>query len=204
MRPTQRDNRSLLPAVVHRLMLSWRFQVIHAEHLAPVAQEGYVLAVPHASFLIVAAHQRRRGLVTMVSQSRDGDRAAELLSRLGYRVVRGSTSQGGLSALREMVRLGAQHRQFGLTVDGPRGPAWTVQPGVVALAALIEAPIVPVVGNGPGIVWPSWDRLRIPFPGARCRLLFGKPIRVADYPDRARAAADVERELKRLREEAGL
>jgi hypothetical protein len=185
-------------------MRTWRFDVRGGETLERLAAGGYVLAVPHACLLVVAAHHRGSGLVTMVSQSRDGDRAASLLGRLGYDVVRGSTSRGAASAFREMVRRRRPGRLLGLAVDGPRGPAWKVKPGVVHLAAITGLPVVPLVGTGPGLVWPSWDGLRVPSPGARCRLWVGQPLFVARNADRVAAAARVESALRRLREEAGM
>jgi len=193
-----------LAAMLYWLMRSWRFEVIGEERLERLASAGYILAVPHASLLIVAAHHRGRGLLTMVSQSRDGDRAASLLAQLGYRVVRGSTSRGAARALREMYRRTSESRLVGLTVDGPRGPAWHVRPGVAALAARTGLPILPLVANGPGVVWPSWDRLRCPYPGARCRVFAGEPIAVGPDADRRAVACEVERALGVLRREAGL
>lgn len=200
----QSERASCLVGLACRVMLTWRFEVLGRERLLNGTDRGYVLAVPHASLLIVAAHHRARGLVTMVSRSQDGDRAAELLVRLGYHVVRGSTSRGAVGALREMARLVPGQRLFGLTVDGPHGPAWRVQPGIVALAAWRGLPIIPVVGNGPGIVWPSWDRLRLPFPGALCRVAVGEPIWVHSRADRMESLAHLEAALGCLRREVGL
>ena len=63
--------------------------------------------------------------------------------------------------------------------DGPRGPRGTVKAGIVALARLSGAPIVPVA-LGASAEWRlrSWDEFRIPKPFARCVLRFGDPMRV--------------------------
>jgi len=145
-----------------------------------------------------------RGLVTMASRSDDGSLAAMLLDLLGYRVIRGSSSNGASDALRRMARMADPSHSFGLTVDGPRGPAWHVQPGVIALARWTGLPILPVAANGPGIACPSWDRLRIPLPWARCRIVVGAPIPVPLAAERMAVQSVVEDALAILQRAAGL
>src|SRR5262249_62355355 len=72
-------------------------------------------------YLSIQAH-RRQGIVTMASQSKDGELIARWLEANGYVVVRGSSSRGGGQALREMVSPGRSGRKAELTVDGPRRP----------------------------------------------------------------------------------
>ena len=88
-------------------------------------------------FLSIQAH-RREGIVTMASQSKDGEIIAGWLERNGYLVVRGSTTRGGSQALREMVRYVRSGRNAALTVDGPKGPPRVVAPGVVQLATHVR------------------------------------------------------------------
>ena len=80
--------------------------------------------------------------------------------------------------------------------DGPRGPRHQLQPGVVTLAALTDAPIVPMAFSArPARRLRSWDEQLIPLPFARSALVFGEPISVPRDADRERAAKDVERAL---------
>jgi lysophospholipid acyltransferase (LPLAT)-like uncharacterized protein len=81
-----------------------------------------------------------------------------------------------------------------ITPDGPRGPRYQIRDGVIALAQLTGAPIVPV-SNNTGWKWRlgSWDRFQIPLPFARCAIRYGEPMRVP------REATEAERE--RLRQE---
>lgn len=188
---------------------TWRFDVHGAVH-RDACPEGYILALPHSSFLLIASHHRHTGFITMASKSDDGAYAALLLDRLGYDVVRGSTSSGGSAAIREMTRRVLAARDngriptCGLTVDGPRGPAWTVQPGVVALHRWTGLPILPAVATGRGFTIGSWDQLRIPNPFARCDVWYGEPIRAADEEDVPTVCRRAEDALQVLRERAGL
>src|SRR5713101_5014300 len=93
-------------------------------------------------FLSIQAH-RQEGIVTMASRSKDGEIIAGWLESNGYSVVRGSSTRGGSQALREMVRRVRSGRAGALTVDGPTGPPRIVQPGIVQLARLTGAWILP-------------------------------------------------------------
>ncbi len=104
----------------------------------------------------------------MISRSRDGERIARVVERLGYHVVRGSSSRGGARALLEMVRALRKPTLAGHLIDGPRGPRHEVKPGIVAMAQRSRAVLVPMTYF---IRWkwsaPSWDRMQIPLPFAR-------------------------------------
>jgi lysophospholipid acyltransferase (LPLAT)-like uncharacterized protein len=86
--------------------------------------------------------------------------------------------------------------------DGPRGPREVLKPGVIALARLSGAPIVPLaVGTSREWRTRSWDEFRIPRPFARCVMRFGEPIRVSRTADRAAEEAarkEVEAALRGL------
>jgi lysophospholipid acyltransferase (LPLAT)-like uncharacterized protein len=86
-----------------------------------------------------------------------------------------------------------------ITPDGPRGPCYVVQDGVMSLAQLTGLPIIPFTYN---LDWKirvkSWDRLQIPLPFSRCEMNFDNPIRVP------REASDAEREALRQRLESSL
>lgn len=131
-------------------------------------------------FLPIQAH-RHQGIVTMASQSEDGEIIARWLEKNGYRVVRGSTSRGGGEALRQMVRQVRSGRHAALTVDGPKGPPRVVQPGVLQLARLTGAWILPITYSS---VRPrffqSWDRYLLPKPFSRNVVAYGEPFPVPD------------------------
>jgi lysophospholipid acyltransferase (LPLAT)-like uncharacterized protein len=99
--------------------------------------------------------------------------------------VRGSSSRRGAQALIEIVSAVREGYHVAITPDGPRGPKYSIQPGIISLAQLTGAPIVPA---GATIhsrkELRSWDAFQVPLPFARCELRFGKPIYV---PRRASA-----------------
>jgi lysophospholipid acyltransferase (LPLAT)-like uncharacterized protein len=131
-------------------------------------------------FLPIQAH-RHQGIVTMASQSEDGEIIARWLEKNGYRVVRGSTSRGGGEALRQMVRQVRSGRHAALTVDGPKGPPRVVQPGVLQLARLTGAWILPITySSARPRFFQSWDRYLLPKPFSRNVVAYGEPFPVPD------------------------
>jgi lysophospholipid acyltransferase (LPLAT)-like uncharacterized protein len=149
----------------------------------------------------------RRGLrlVTVVSRSRDGEYLARLLHSMGLKTARGSSSRGGFSALRVMLRLMRRERRHGvITVDGPIGPRHIVKQGAISLAFRVPALLVPVrLFPGRAAVFRSWDRFQLPLPFSRVDIVFGSPYAVsaADFkggePERERL--ELQRRLNELR-----
>jgi lysophospholipid acyltransferase (LPLAT)-like uncharacterized protein len=138
-----------------------------------------IYVVWHARLLMLPYLYRDRGLRVLISRSRDGEMIARLVRRFGFVVVRGSSSRGGAEGLRALARALREGHSVIVVPDGPRGPSETVKPGVVALARLTGAPVVPVA-LGASSEWRarSWDGFRVPKPFARCVVRFGDPVRV--------------------------
>jgi len=169
--------------------------------------EKLIFAFWHNRLALVAILRRRyvlrfapeRRMAGMVSASRDGGLLARVLEHFGIEPVRGSSSRRGGQALREMVSCAERGYDLAVTPDGPRGPCYTVQDGVISTAQLTGLPIVPVSYYLNWKIRPkSWDRFQVPLPFARCEITVGKIIRVP------REASDAEREELRKRLEAEL
>ena len=170
----------------------------------PLWQAGapVIYAVWHGRILLLPLLYGRRPVCVLASRSRDGELVTRYIGRFGMEAVRGSSSRGGAAALRHLARWLGQGREVVVVPDGPRGPAEVVKPGIVGLARLSGAAIVPVaVGASSEWRLGSWDGFRIPRPFARCVARFGEPIHVARVVDRrAEEAAreEVEAALRAL------
>jgi hypothetical protein len=161
------------------------------EMVAPLWASGepVIYVVWHSQILVLpplyarrwARHFRVRALT---SPSRDGELMARFLVSFGFDIVPGSSSRGGVEALRRLARSLRDGWHVVVVPDGPRGPKEVVKPGVVGLARLTGAPIVPVaVGMSTQWRLRSWDGFGIPKPFARCVVLMGKPVRVPREAD---------------------
>ena len=114
-------------------------------------------------------------MTVLASQNRDAEFATCAARYLGWGVVRGSSSRGGVVALRRMMREREVHLNF--TPDGPRGPRRQIAPGAIYLAAKLGMPIV-CCGYAFDRPWriKSWDRFAIPRPWSRARAVVGPAI----------------------------
>ena len=168
------------------LAATWRVRRIDAQLLRQALAEGPVIAASfHEHQLPLVALHRAMGFSGLTSQSADGDVVAGVMEQLGYGVLRGSSSRGGvkaaLTALRTTLAGGGS---VGIAVDGPRGPRRVAQPGAVALASLSGRPLVlMVVSARPAWRASSWDRFMVPLPFARVELRYG--LLAAPPPGRA-------------------
>ena len=159
-----------------------------------------VVALLHQSILLAPYIYRDGGVMALASRSRDGELIASTMEALGFIVVRGSTSKGGAEALRRMVRLLKEDeiRAAAITVDGPRGPAGKVKPGVVFLARKSGLPIYPIGCRARRkVLLNSWDRTLIPLPFNTIEYRCGTPF----PPDRGgidEVCRNLEGQLKEL------
>ena len=113
----------------------------------------------------------------MVSTHRDGQYVANVLDVNGFGLVRGSSTRGGLAALRKMVRVLRAGYDGAITPDGPRGPAERMGLGTAQIAGMGRVPVVPMGTSGwPRIRFRSWDRFQLALPFARMTVVEGRPI----------------------------
>lgn len=145
-------------------------------------------------------HRRhRRKLAALVSASRDGALLAAVLGKFGVAQVRGSSSRRGPQALLELTSRGGMGFDLAVTPDGPRGPRYIVQHGVISLAQITGLPIIAVTCNTQRKVsLRSWDGFQLPLPFSRCELILNKPMlvpREADAPCREELRLELEATL---------
>ena len=192
-------------AIVRSLGATLRIRAVGVDALAPRWRAGQPLiyAVWHGRIVMMpwlnAWLRRTRGArraAVLASRSRDGEIVSRYVARFGLATIRGSSSHGGAGALRQLVATVRAGEDVAVVPDGPRGPRRQLQPGVVTLAALTGAPIVPLAfAARPAHRLASWDEQLVPWPFARSVLVFGETIAVPRDADRQRAVKEVERAL---------
>ncbi len=171
------------------LLLSWSFRVrfVNRESADGLVseKENVLFAFFHGDMVPLFHAYRNSRILIPASESRDGEIMAQLLKNFGFDVVRGSTKRKGHKALRELITGMRKGKTVAIPVDGPRGPLHVVKPGIVYLAGLLKAPIVPVAVSAQRfcILGKSWDKLMIPTPFTECIVLFGDPIYVNGTAD---------------------
>ena len=166
------------------------------------AREPAIYVLWHGRLLPCSYRYGYAGMGTLISRNRDGDYITRVIEQWGYTVVRGSSSRGGVAALREIVRMLRAGRSVALTPDGPRGPREKMKPGPILAAQLAGVPIIPVSGGASrGRFFGRWDRFLVPAPFAWMPVALGEPYRVArksGEAELAAAAVTLEERLNRL------
>jgi lysophospholipid acyltransferase (LPLAT)-like uncharacterized protein len=191
----QRLLAGLIYALAQGVTATLRFKVEDLSgFFSDLPQEKIIFAVWHNRLALslilyrryVARRDRQRRLVALVSASKDGGLLTGILELFKVQPVRGSSSRRGAQALREMVVWGRRGHDLALTPDGPRGPCYVVQEGVISTAQMTGLPIVPVTYH---LNWKirvkSWDRFQIPLPFAVCTVTMGTALRVPRETDEA-------------------
>jgi len=122
----------------------------------------------------------------VVSMHRDGQLIARTISHLGIKSILGSSTRGGSSVMRSMLRALNAGECVGITPDGPQGPRMRASAGIIQVARLAGVPIVPVAFTArPCRLVNSWDRFMVPLPFSRGIIRWGKPLDVARDADEA-------------------
>lgn len=155
---------------------------IGREHLDSLRNRNlpWIYAIWHTNVLYSPYLNRNQNVAVMISQSKDGEYITRVVRKFGNQAIRGSTSKHGVAALKNMIRHLRQGGPAAITPDGPRGPAFKVQPGLVTSAQISQVPIVPFAYEctRQWIARNSWDQHRIPKPFTVFVVRYGEPIHV--------------------------
>src|SRR5579859_7408827 len=87
----------------------------------PTFEGRYIYSLWHETLIGVAGRSWPAKIYMLVSQHADGELIARVAQHMGFGIVRGSSTRGGATALRELVDLGSR-ALLAVTPDGPRGP----------------------------------------------------------------------------------
>jgi lysophospholipid acyltransferase (LPLAT)-like uncharacterized protein len=157
---------------------------------------GVIYAFWHNRLFLMPCIYRGRKSAVLISRHRDGEIISRTMGHFGFTSVRGSSTRGGASALRQMPRLVREGRDLAITPDGPRGPAYRVQPGVILTARLSGRPVLPVTfASDRFFSFNSWDRFQVPKPLSRGVFVWGEPLTVKRSDDLEQKRQELEDSL---------
>ncbi len=179
---------TLGPPLLRLLGSTWRVRVLPegVEEERGARGQRVIFSFWHGRMLVPAYTHRFRKIAILVSIHHDGEIIARVIRRLGFVAARGSTTRRGGAGLVHLLKLARSGHDLAFTPDGPRGPRYRVQRGVVYAASRTGLPVVPAaVEASPAWVLGSWDEFTIPKPGARAVILQGDPLPVPPDLDEA-------------------
>jgi lysophospholipid acyltransferase (LPLAT)-like uncharacterized protein len=169
------------PILVRLLGATLRFEIHGMDRVRELHGRGrrVIYAFWHGRMILPAYTHRGEGVAILISRHGDGEIIARIVERLGFVPIRGSTTRGGFPGLLEMLRAAERGHDLAFTPDGPKGPRFVVQQGVVFAAQKTGLPIIPSgIAAGSAWVLKSWDAFQIPKPFSRACIVCAEPIEV--------------------------
>jgi lysophospholipid acyltransferase (LPLAT)-like uncharacterized protein len=147
-----------------------------------------------APIMLLAKSQLGQGKhACLVSASGDGEMLSAWLKRLGYHLIRGSSSRKALSSLVNLIAATKEGYSVGITADGPRGPRYFAKTGAAFIAYKAGVGLVPI-GVAYSSKWQfdrSWDKYQLPRPFAKTIIYIGEPLTITDISEMESVLASV-------------
>ncbi|MFO0999781.1 MAG: lysophospholipid acyltransferase family protein [Planctomycetaceae bacterium] len=153
-------------------------------YVKPRGKQRFTFSMWHDHIALAAFSLKTYSLAGLISQHRDGGYLADSVMMAGIRPVRGSTSRGGLEAVREILSLPELH--LAITPDGPRGPRHQMKEGVIYISSRSGRPVVPCALQADRFwsIGGGWTDMIIPKPFSRVVLIAGTPLVVPEETPR--------------------
>lgn len=188
-------------AVIRCLGHTWRVRKDNFDRVRKAREHSpnVIFALWHGRLLALLFTHRNESVYTLASEHRDGEMMGQTARRFGFGHVRGSSTRGGARAILGLVDVLERGHDIAITADGPVGPRFQVKPGMIQIAKMSGAAIVPATaGSRRHKTFSTWDAFELPYPFTRVRVTYGQPIVVPTDAD------DEQIEAKRLELETSL
>jgi len=170
-------------------MKACRWKITGAEPFEALLAAGrpVIWLIWHGKIFVVPYFFRKRGILALVSPSKDGEFVSRLMDGWGYKLIRGSGSHPMKTAWIEMIKELQAGGQVMIIPDGPKGPDRKFKLGAIKLAAETGAVMVPFSFSARRKkILHSWDRFEMFYPFAKIAAVYGEPIEVPPNLDSAR------------------
>lgn len=171
--------------------------------------DNFIYALWHNRQLLLISLNRDKNICALASASYDGDYIASILQCLGYSTVRGSTDTNkgnykkSLTAARKLIKELKNGKSTAITVDGPLGPKYKAQEGVIFLSRVSGKQIIPVsIASSSSIKLKTWDNFEIPMPFAKSITIYGTPYMPKKEDSQENAAKELQERLISLTQRA--
>lgn len=166
--------------IYRALWLTWRIRVHEPSSLKEALnnRKPMVYAHWHGQIPGILYLLKRYHAAAIISTSKDGDFVDTMAQLIGAKTTRGSTTRGGASALKGMLRLAKDGWRPALAIDGPKGPRHQAKPGIFEISRVVGGPIFPLVCavDREWVFHKAWDKTILPKPFARIQVVWGEPV----------------------------
>jgi lysophospholipid acyltransferase (LPLAT)-like uncharacterized protein len=167
----------LILTLYRLLRLTWRLEVIEAPEFQNALKNNLpiTLAHWHGDELGLLSLLTRYRCCVMTSTSKDGELMDSTLKLMGIQTSRGSSTRGGVSALKGILRLNKLGYRPTVAVDGPKGPYHKVKPGIFEISKITGGMVVGAacVVSRAFVFKKAWNKTYLPLPFAKIVVVFG-------------------------------
>ena len=195
------------PPMLKFLYNTNEWKIYGAQHIEKELASGksIIIASWHGTLLTVFMGLANKNYFGMAGNHHP---EAEIISRvgkkLGWEVIRGSSTDGGKKAYEEMIKsLDRPGTVFAITPDGPQGPAKIPKAGAIRAAQKTGAIIIPAAGQSTKYwSFKNWDTFYLAKPFGKIVQLFGEPIILKKDEDYTSCVEKLKNALNKLEKEA--
>lgn len=196
--------------IIYRLISwSWRLEIHEPQRLIESNKNKtpFILAHFHGDEIALLFLVKKYKLATMISTSKDGEMMNTIYKLLGGKTSRGSSTRGGVTALKGLIEICKNGSNSNVAVDGPKGPIYEIKPGVFELSRLLKSEIFAGSAYCES-AWRfprSWNQTYFPKPFAKVVIYWTGPlgpITKADDPRSPELAKTLQNQLFAARQQA--
>jgi len=171
---------SLLTLLIKFLYGTCRWRVSGFNNVESLLNKksSFIIAYWHGNLLIPYYRLAKHHFHILAGFHKDAELGVLIGEKLGWKFLRGSSSQNGSEVLQQIVELLSKpNNVLAITPDGPKGPAKIPKPGTVRAAQKTGVPIIPVAGRSRrSWGFTNWDTFHVAKPFTRIELKFGEPL----------------------------
>jgi lysophospholipid acyltransferase (LPLAT)-like uncharacterized protein len=141
----------------------------------PRPGKNFIYAFWHQDELSLIPCFSNKGIVAMVSYSKDGTIMDTALRLMGYRTVRGSSQRKGVSGFLAAYKMIRRGYKFTSATDGPRGPIFKVKEGIIRMSEKSRRPIFPLRAFPHHFYCfeKAWNKAKLPMPFTMIDIVIG-------------------------------
>lgn len=153
----------IISVLLRLIYLTLRFDNKSSRLLAKYKHENIILVFWHGRMLMMPFLWKNPSKMNvLISHHKDGEFIAKVIENLRYKTIRGSSSKGGMKALKDILRI-LKQESVAITPDGPRGPVYKVGGNLAAISRISGAKIILAVYSAQSRYnLSSWDKMIIP------------------------------------------
>ena len=171
---------SLLTLLIKFLYGSCRWHVSGFNHVESLLHKNssFIIAYWHGNLFIPYLNLAKYQFNILAGFHKDAELGVLIGEKLGWKFLRGSSSQNGSEVFQQIVELLSKpNNVLAITPDGPKGPAKIPKPGAVRAAQKTGVPIIPAAGRSRrSWSFTNWDTFHVTKPFTRIELKFGEPL----------------------------